>query len=61
MEITTVTKEHSEDFTNAINKLLKENWNLHGEPNIQTTSHQDTWDGRLRTWSKTTYTQVLSK
>ena len=61
MQIKVIVSEHSGDFQNEVNSYLKEGWQLHGESNIQTNAHQDTWDGSLRTWSRTTYVQVLKK
>lgn len=61
MQIKVITTCSSKDFEKESNKLLSEGWELQGYPSITTTSHQDTWDDRLRTWSQTTYSQVFKK
>lgn len=59
MRITTVIETNSSDFDSKINELLRHGWELHGTPTAQTVAQQDTWDGRLRCWKETTYSQVL--
>jgi hypothetical protein len=61
MQIKTVSSSNSDSFEREVNKLLAEGWELHGNPNIQTVAQQDTWDGRLRAWSTTMFSQVLKK
>ena len=61
MRLKVITSNSSKDFEDDSNKLLNEGWELHGYPSIITTSHQDMWDGRLRSWSKTTYSQAFKK
>ena len=60
-QIRVVSCENSRDFQQKVNALLAEGWRLHGEASIQTVSQQDNWDGRLRCWKETTYSQVLRK
>ena len=58
-KIQTVFKSYRKDFDDEVNRLLAEGWELHGEPKVETNAHHDTWDGRQRSWSETTFSQVL--
>lgn len=61
MKIKTITTDGRTTFDEQINALLSEGWELHGTPFVIRTAHQDTWGGRQRSWSETTYSQVLKK
>ena len=61
MEIRVVSTDYSDVFEKEVNKLLKEGWELHGESVTSVTSHQDTWDGALRSYRKYNFTQILKR
>lgn len=61
MKIKTITTDNRVAFDEQVNALLSEGWELHGPPFVIRTAHHDTWNGRQRSWSETTYSQTLKK
>ena len=60
-EIEVVQNDNAREFQENVNSLLKQGYILHGDPQYQYVSCQDTWDGRLRSWTKHSYVQVLKR
>ena len=46
-------------FSGRVNALLEKGWKLHGSAAINTVVEQDTWNGRLRGFTKTIYAQCM--
>jgi len=61
MRITTVSETNPSVFDRKVNQLLKEGWELHGPPSVQTVPRHNTWDGRPYSIPETTYTQVFKQ
>lgn len=60
-QITVIETNNLPDFEKLVNAYLKSGWELHGDPQISVTSHQDSYAGRLRSWSQKHYSQCLKK
>jgi hypothetical protein len=61
MQIKTISMYDPQNFEKEVNSFLKQGWELHGTPAINSVSELHTWDGDKYSRIKTIYVQVLKK
>jgi hypothetical protein len=54
-----IVASYASDFQRLVNESLEKGYILHGPPEFKATSHQDSWDGRQRSWSQHHYAQCM--
>jgi len=55
----TIVQSNAKAFDDSVNEAMRNGYELHGPPQFQMVSCQDSWNDRQRAWTECKYVQCM--